>query len=320
MIVTHIRLLFLLFIFLTFTCLPASCREVVTVPDDASSIGQALTLVDEGGTVIVKSGTYRGYIYIVKPVAIIGEDEPLILDPIIIESTGNVTVKGLTIIISPPGTEEAIFVKNSTNVVLEKVKIFDTGMIIYQSVNVTVRSCEFVESPGPSIAVKAGSNSILIESCSFNQSYIGLSVFEAAEVTFRFNTVYDAKSLVVKLYPQALNVTVYMNNFLGEAEAADMGSGNSWFNSTLKLGNYWSMWKSVKEDADGDGIIDEPKPIEGIAKAVDQYPLANPFQEYIVENKRDDLQKYLLVLIVITLAVVLILVAIRRVKTYMSIL
>ncbi|MEM2850151.1 MAG: NosD domain-containing protein, partial [Candidatus Bathyarchaeia archaeon] len=172
---------------------------------------------------------------------------------------------------------------------------------------------------GPSIAVKASSNSILIERCSFNQSYIGLSVFEAMGITFRFNTVHNAKRLVVKLYPQALNVTIYMNNFLGEAEAVDAGSGNSWFNSTLRLGNYWSTWKSTEEDADGDGIIDEPKPIEGTANAVDRYPLAKQFQEYVTESRQNGLQKYLVVLIAVTLAIILILVAGRKAKTHMAI-
>lgn len=318
--VNIIRLLsFLFLIILTFTWFPASCLEVVTVPDDASSIGQALTLVDEGGTVIVKSGTYRGYVYVTKPVTVMGEDEPLILDPIIIDSTRDVSIQGLTIIISPPGTEEALLVKNSTNTVLEKLKVFDTGVILYQSVNVTFRSCEFVESPGPSIAVKGNSNNTLIEYCSFNQSYIGLSVFEAMGITFRFNTVYNAKRLVVKLYPQASNVTVYMNNFLGGAEAVDAGSGNIWFNSTLRLGNYWSAWKSSEEDADGDGIIDEAKPIEGVANAVDRYPLAKQFQEYVTESRQNGLQKYLVVLIAVTLAIILILVAGRKAKTRMAI-
>jgi parallel beta-helix repeat protein len=65
--------------------------------------------------------------------------------------------------------------------------------------------------------------------------------------------------------------TIYLNLFQTNAcQAYDDGS-NAWDNGSH--GNYWSDWQPPEHpDANGDGIVDEPRPIEG-GTNVDHYPL-----------------------------------------------
>src|SRR4051812_31748010 len=51
-------------------CVPApaaNALDVVTVPSDVATIGEAVDLVADGGMVLVKSGTYREQVVVDRP-------------------------------------------------------------------------------------------------------------------------------------------------------------------------------------------------------------------------------------------------------------
>ncbi|WP_435143760.1 hypothetical protein [Halobaculum sp. P14] len=76
---------------------------------------------------------------------------------------------------------------------------------------------------------------------------------------------------------------IWLNAFIGadislpKGSVWDAGSGTSdpirLYSKKHKLGNYYSAFK--KNDENGDGVIDLPRPIPGKGDVVDQYPLAN---------------------------------------------
>jgi parallel beta-helix repeat protein len=81
------------------------------------------------------------------------------------------------------------------------------------------------------------------------------------------------------------NTLIYNNGATDSFDAAhvqayEFGAGN-WWNSTDRYGNYWSDWTTP--DANGDGIVDLPYPIDGVPGAWDYAPLANAPGEPIPE-------------------------------------
>jgi parallel beta-helix repeat protein len=69
----------------------------------------------------------------------------------------------------------------------------------------------------------------------------------------------------------SFNNTIHHNYLLNnQTQAYDDGT-NNWDNGSE--GNYWDDWQPPEHpDADGNGIVDEPRPIEG-GSSVDRYPL-----------------------------------------------
>jgi len=264
----------------SFLIYPKNCEGVmlVTVPDDFSTVNGAIAFVSSGGAVKIRGGAYSEYIYLTKSVVLIGEKNPKILETLTMEEVGNVTVKGISFEIIPPGAAYGIIVLNVDVVVLEDLNFKGGGILIVNATNITLRNCSFIETPGPAIQIRGSSKNVVVENCIFNKTYTALSVRQGVNITFRFNTVY-AEDISIKLFSKCVNTTIYMNNiFRGEVE--DNGLNNKWYSETLKLGNFWGEL-SLEGDRDGDGIVDKPKNIGGAAQSVDKYPLAKPFREYM---------------------------------------
>lgn len=281
-------------------------RTEVVVPEDASSINQAVSIAPSGGVVRVKSGVYSEYVYLNKSIELIGEGMPRILEPVTVENVSNVVVRSLSIEIYPYGTEVGISIVNASNVVLENLVLKGSGILIADSVNVLVRNCSFIDSPGPAIRITGrGSMYIVVEGSSFNNTYIALSVHQGVNVTFRYNVVY-ANRLSVKLYSDCKNSLIYMNNFI-RGGAEDNGLNNKWYSPELKLGNFWGEPYALI-DSNGDGVSDEPVEIAGVAGSIDPYPLVNEFSKYLNSVSQGSRDRYttataLLLLAVATVAV-----------------
>jgi hypothetical protein len=268
---------------------------LVTVPDDASTINGAIAIVSNGGTVMVRGGTYEEYVYLNKPVALIGLGKTRMLEPLTIMETRNVTLRSMSFEIYPFGTEPGITIFNAGNVLLENLCFKGTGILVVNSTSIMLRNCSFTENPGPAVRILGGGR-VIIEKCVFNNTYTALSVQQGVDIVFRLNTVY-AESLSIKLFKGCVNSTVCLNNIM-QGEAEDNGLGNKWFNETLKLGNFWRTYSG--SDKDGDGIIDEPKKISGSAGSLDKYPLAKMYEEYLKEQNQPASIQTILVVIVFT--------------------
>lgn len=303
---------------LLFQAPPASSQNLdsVTVPDDVASIDQAIALVSEGGTVTVKGGEYGEFLRITKPLALKGIGGPLLYEPIVVDSTRDVVIDGFRMVISPPGTETALTIYNSTGVNVEDMAIMDSGVIVAESDEVAFRNCSFLWSPGPGLAVRSSSTGILVENCTFNETYTAVSAFEASEVVLRLNKFSNPESgIAVKLLRASSNSTVYLNDFLGGCECEDQGTGNIWFNSTLRLGNYWDSWAEANTDSGG---TVRPKPITGLANSIDEYPLAKPFEETSGEEEGFSAEVLAGALIASSMALVALYMILRRRRPWTS--
>jgi hypothetical protein len=275
---------------------------VITVPDDISTINGAVTLVSSGGTVRIKRGTYTENVYINKSITLLGEDNPTIIAPLTVANAQNITVKGITFLIDPPGTEPAITAINTSNMALENLNIEWSGILLTNASNLHIRSCLFTENPGPAISIRGkASKTITIEWCNFSQTYSALSVRQASEITFKFNIV-NATEAAIKLFNECQNATIYLNNLLNGL-AEDDGVNNKWYNETLKLGNYWGS-QNIERDNNGDGIIDEPKTINGAAYSMDMYPLAKPLEEYLKSQNQPTNTTAIIIIFTVVAAIV----------------
>ena len=95
--------------------------------------------------------------------------------------------------------------------------------------------------------------------------------------TLRYNIV--AYQEMIALNITGSNNVLYHNDFVENgkmygSQAYDVLPGNTWYNTSLNEGNYWS--DHTTPDADEDGIVDVPYPIAGPAGSQDPYPLASP--------------------------------------------
>lgn len=301
-----------------FTILPLIYRSngesIIVVPDDTPSINRAVAIASDGGIVKLRRGVYTEEVYINKSITLMGEEGARILASIKILNARNITISGISLEIYPAGTEIGIALLNVSGLHIKNLNIIGTGILIVNSTGITVRSCTFKGNPGPAIQVRGPpSKNILIENCIFNNTYMALSAQSGRNIVFRYNTVY-AKHLSIKLYSAASNATIYLNNIMS-GDAEDYGENNKWYNETLRLGNHWADI-SPEKDADGDGIIDEPKTIGGTANSRDNYPLAKPFTEYLkketMEGKADNTITLAIIAATIAIASAAILIAARK--------
>jgi len=247
-----------------------SGSPVVYVPDNASLIMQAVNIVAPGGTVYVKEGSYEEDVYVDKPVAIIGLGEVVLWGSIRVVSTSNVSLVNLTVAISPPGSEVAILIHNSTIVRIHGLHILYSNVMITGSTAIEVYDSLFEDSPSPAILVDKGSSNITIRGNSFSSTYTALTVISGSNISFYYNRVYEARSYGVKLFSGAVGVRVFLNNFYNNTRGYDEGDGNTWYNQSLKLGNYWEG-----------AVCNTSVGVDGSAGRTDEYPLCSPFENYV---------------------------------------
>lgn len=87
------------------TCHPFAARDIITVPDDYSSIQAAINAANEGDTVYVRNGTYYELVRVNKTISLVGENgDTTIVDgsnftdvSILSISVSNATVQNLTV-------------------------------------------------------------------------------------------------------------------------------------------------------------------------------------------------------------------------------
>jgi parallel beta-helix repeat protein len=227
----------------------------VTVPDDYSTIQEAINNANTGDTIFVRNGTYYENIVVNKTVSLIGENRnTTIVD-------GNLTGDVFTI--------------NASNVIISNFKTNGgTGFIIYGN-NVTVSDC-FMTYSGIYVH---GSESKIIGNLIDHVRGPAIYLYYSNNNTIVGNTISNAWAITrsgttfVAWYSSYSRI--FHNNFINcwwYWRGGYFASPNWWDNGCE--GNYWDC--IVGNDTNGDGVLDEIYDV-GMDRLLDYYPLANPY-------------------------------------------
>ena len=177
----------------------------------------------------------------------------------------------------------------------------NTGIILWYSSNNTIsnNTCENNET-GIYLLRGSDNNTISNNTCENNRQG-GIRLDGSSGNTLDNNTCSN-NTYGIYLY-NSFNNTIFYNYLLNNTEhnAYDYGT-NFWDED--EEGNYWDDWQPPEHpDADGDGIVDEPRPILGGTNQ-DNYPLAFYFSP--VAAPREKIMGMIVIIIVVILILTII--------------
>ncbi len=290
--------------------------KTIVVPDDYPTIQEAINRADPGDTVYVKAGQYNDSLVIKQSIALIGQKGAVInswvidVQPAILVSANNVTVKGITIdnpsASSPWKFKLGIHLLGASNCTISNNVVTNCdreGIWLYQSANNVIEDNTIESSSGISLGLSTNNR---INNNTVRNSWLGIYVYyDANNNTFSGNDLYgndvgislsrsegntffankissDQYGVQIGDYLneglRVTNNTFYHNNFINNpkiVEAYPTTRGINTFDKG-KEGNYYSDYKG--EDADGNGIGDSPFTMvtQGV-DITDHYPLMKPW-------------------------------------------
>jgi parallel beta-helix repeat protein len=254
-------------------------------PENYTSIQGAIDNASEGDTIYVFQGTYyEGVSINIGNISLIGENRSTtILDgstgaqAVVILNDSGINIDGFTII---NGGDGILMNDGSSNMVTGNLFKQNQNAIRidgYQSNNLI--SGNILESNLYGIYYSSGGGEPTCTDFQFTDNIIRLTsntalYFQVSIIysTISGNTISDNGKGIEFLYDglNELN-SIYHNNFINNSENADDFGANSWYNTTLNQGNYWSDYTGV--DNNSDGIGDTPYTISESRQ--DLYPYMN---------------------------------------------
>ena len=309
-------------ILLVLVCLTSLCLVMpqqatadaitIVVPDDYSTIQEAINAAKNGDTVFIKEGIYYENITINKPISLKGEKTDLSITRGQIKITaGNVEVDSVTI--DGSTWYQQVFWLSGVDVLLD----------MHEMSAVTIRNCIFkgwtcatylggrgnkivnntFSNVDIAIEVKGSDNTISYNNITANYGVSVSGQYLSNNLIFRNkisapevgvmiswentdnyifeNTIIECGiGIYLGVYPEGFgpcsNNNFYHNNLIENAQQAFVGesSVNTWDDGYPSGGNYWSDYNG--KDGNNDGIGDTPYMF--FENAVDHYPLMNPFQ------------------------------------------
>ena len=216
-----------------------------------------------------------------------------------------------------PSDAGQIILGNVTNLRIKDIDIqyADTGMQIVGSSHVQISNSIISYNNQDGIHIHACDNITIKDSSIYNNYYGILISYSSNNIVVDNNSIYNNDRVGIIISGSTNNLVVnnnissngdygvyldsttkswiynnsfYYNHGSGDTynssciQAYDRSAGN-WWNSTSGIGNYWHDWANNNDtnDQNGDGIVDWPYLIDGIAGAKDYYPLteAQPIPE-----------------------------------------
>lgn len=273
----------------------------IIVPDDHSTIQEAINAAASGDTIFVGNGIYYEHVIVNKTISLIGEDEDktilngTTIEPIMIVEADNVKISGFTfegwafkniVINATTGVTIAdnkivfnalgIDVENSGNTSIENNIIDGFGldnigiMLAYSSecriVNNTITNAVY-----DGIRLWFASHNLIHQNI-IKANDCGIFFHEADLNTISENIISESGGPGIYI-ESSLSNKVLHNSFIDNYYQAKIfdNSVNSWDNGFE--GNYWSDYAG--SDLDHDGIGDSPYIIN--ANNQDNYPLVSSY-------------------------------------------
>jgi parallel beta-helix repeat protein len=284
--------------------------KTIVVPDDYSSIQDAINNADEGDTIFIKKGTYVENPVVNKSVSLIGECR----DSTVIDVTAGLTVlsnhvniTGLTLF---DGYRGITVSANSCRISENKITDSQVGIALSSAYGNVVAE-NTLENIGLSAAIQLSySYNNLVQYNYISSCTEGIQVREgSSNNTVSDNIVSDCQDVAIRLLGSGVGhrwygpdgntitrnnisysrvgTTVYGSNY-------NVISNNNYVNNTIEFSanedylltwggnrsvntidkNYWSDYEGI--DANGDGVGDNPYVIDEYNQ--DNHPLINPAQ------------------------------------------
>jgi parallel beta-helix repeat protein len=304
----------LLFIVFTLVFQPEPVNAAtITVPDDYSTIQEAINHANEGDTIFVRNGTYCENVVVNKTVSLIGKDkESTILngtavEPIMIMEANDVKISGFTF---EGWAFQNILINATTGVTIVENKIvFNTlGIDVENSVNTTIENNIIngfgLDNIGIMLAYSSGcsivnntitdavydgirlwfsSNNLIHQNLIKDNDY-GIFFHEANLNTISENTISESGGPGIYIESSSTNEILH-NCFMDNYRQSMIydNSVNTWDNGCE--GNFWSDYNGTdlhrgpcQNETGSDGIGDTPYIID--ASNQDNYPLMGAFSSF----------------------------------------
>ena len=156
------------------------------------------------------------------------------------------------------------------------------GILLYNDCNFNKISRNIISNSGTFGLNIANSHDNIV-----SNNYFTLSGFSELRLENSYNNIITENNIDVNnsgliLAESSNNNFLFHNNIFGNHTQNSYDDGtNTWYNTSIHEGNYWSNYTG--EDINNDGIGDTPYNISGGTNQ-DLYPLMHPFELYYVLN------------------------------------
>jgi parallel beta-helix repeat protein len=251
----------LLILTATFSTLKnATAANTIKVPNEYSTIQQAINAAAPGDTILVAKGYYYGHVVVNKTLTLLGEDPQTTVieyfenDTVYVRAS-NVYISGFTI--KNCRIYYGIWVE----------PIWSTGITIKNNI---------IVNGSVGVGIQFSTNTVVEENIITKSDY-GIRLYRCSSNTFAMNTIINNTFNGIHVLSSTDNY-FYKNNIINNPEQAyqDPTSNNHWDDGVE--GNYWSDYTG--QDLNGDGIGDTLLPHQGL----DYKPLMTPWGNNKVYN------------------------------------
>jgi parallel beta-helix repeat protein len=248
----------------------------IYVPDNFSTIQEAINISRDGDTVVVRQGTYPENVVVNRSITLTGEEMPLVT-----ASEGNgftvtspdCTIEGFNLSDFDWDDYAGIKLLSDRNTVQNNVLYGnDIGIWLMSSDNNSIFNNNCTDNHYSGIQLTSSmNNTIYNNTCNNNSAYVGgesgdgygIMLQDSGGNILYFNDIDNPNQLVPG---------TYYNAFDSNTSAI----ANQWFNATILKGNRYSDYSG--EDGDNDGIGDSAYEIaynsrDATLPSVDPYPL-----------------------------------------------